>query len=135
MAVMIYKLSGAQSLVSHDDSFTNPIMWEVTPTGGTFEKVFYLRNDTAGTYATDIKVSAADSAGADESDWYKFSSFSFAPDAGGSPGEYVAELSVPELTSTGEYPFWIKIEVPEAIETGPKTDISVKVNAIIHNEV
>ena len=131
MAVKIYKLSGGLSEVSSDLSFDNPILWEVSQKGGTLENRFFLRNDEGNTVATNVAITAIDSHGADESDWYSFALFSFAPDNGGSPGEYVETLDGLTIPENGEIPFWMKIDIPEAIEIGPKTDIRVKVSGII----
>lgn len=131
MALVLYKLSGARSQVSSDLSYDNPILWEASTRGGTLENRYYLRNDTEGTYATNVRISALDASGADESDWYSFALFSFAPDNGGSPGEYsesIEDLTVPD---GGEVPFWIKVEIPQAVEVGPKTDIRVHITGII----
>lgn len=130
MALVLYKLSGGHGEISSDLSYDNPILWEASNKGGVLENRYYLRNDAAGTYSTNVQISAIDASGADESDWYKFALFSFAPDNGGSPGEYVQTLEGITVPDGGEVPFWIKVEIPQAVEVGTKTDIRVRVTGI-----
>ena len=129
MPIRIYKQSSGNSPVSNDDSYSNPLYYEVSPEGGILEQRHFVRMENQLTeYASNCKIYAIDSSGTDESSW-----FNFAPDGPeGGPGEYDTEYEF--IVPLGaEIPIWIRVSLPEGLEVDPKDDIKVAIDYIEHN--
>jgi hypothetical protein len=125
--IKMYKSSASISEVSVDKSYDNPVIWAVTQKGGILEQRLFLRMGELNEYATDGRVYAVDSAVPDETSWVQF-----APEQNGGPGTYSSQFEFSILPLGGEIVFWVKMEIPQALEQGNKTDISLAVSYIRH---
>lgn len=127
MGLGIYKLSGGSGAISTDLTFSNPIVFFASSSGGVVEAKYFLRMENANIeYLTNGRLYAVDSSGQDESGW-----FSFARDEDGGPGEYTSELLF-DIPLGSEIPIWIRVMIPSALEQEPKDDIRVTAAYIQH---
>jgi len=127
MGVGLFKLTGGAAEFSSDGTYTNPLLWEVSPDGGTLEAKYYLRmEDTFGEYCTGGTMWANDTdLTTDETSW-----ITFAEDVGGGPGTYGPTFSF-EIPLGSEVPVWINVNVPSGVELGVKTDLRISTSAIV----
>ena len=126
MPLRIYKESDGVGPISYDNTYSNPILYEVSPDGGILEKRYYIRMENQLTqYATNCRIYAIDASGTDDTDW-----FSFAPDGPeGGPGTYSSEYNF--IVPLGaEIPIWIRVTVPDGLEIEPKDDVSIAIDYI-----
>lgn len=120
MSLSIYKNSNGVGEISQNETFTNPITFEVGVAGGIVEQRLYLRSPNPNTESfTDGKIYARDNASFDDSQWV-----SFANDFNGSAGAYVPVLDF-EIGVGEELPIWIKVDIPSAQIRGTKSDIGI----------
>lgn len=120
MGLGLFKLTGGAGAFSKDHTFSNPVLWESSPTGGVLEARYFLRMEDANVeYCTSGKLFAVDESGTDESGW-----MDFAPDNGGLSGTYDSIFDF-EIPLGSEVKVWVRITVPQALEVEPKDDIRI----------
>lgn len=120
MSLQIYKNSGGIGAVSQNDTFTNPLVFEASQSGGILEQRLYLRSDNPPSEAfEDGVIFAQDSSLPDEAGWV-----SFAEDNNGAPDLYFPTMNF-TIPVNQELPFWIKVDIPTGQEIQIKTEIGI----------
>jgi hypothetical protein len=142
MALAIYYATDGVSKFSQDGAFTNPLQEVIDGrTGGSVERLLYIRNDNSLFSYLDIKLVPEDTDGVSIVDGslgfaWKLSAGDAQPtdEAWGiiTAGEEIelADLGTVSVSDTSTYlPFWLRIEAPRNVSVKTYVDVQLKITA------
>lgn len=142
MALAIYYATDGVSKFSQDGSFSNPLQEVIDGrTGGSIERLLYIRNDDSLFSYLDIEVVAEDTDGlsiVDGTDGYSWKLSAGDTQPTDEEWEIVSagnqitlgDLGTESVSDTSTYlPFWLRIDVPRNVRIKTYTDVQLKITA------
>lgn len=114
----IFKLSGGIGQISSDISYSNPLLFESSSGGVTYEKMFYLRMEDPNLEKCEDGVLFSVNVLDGDDNWILL-----APDNNGVAGNWDNHLDF-SLDYSEEIPFWVQVKVPDDA-VGARTDMKL----------
>lgn len=114
----IFKLSGGIGQISSDLSYSNPLLFESSSGGVTYEKMFYLRMEDPNLEKCEDGVLFSVNVLDGDDNWILL-----APDNNGVAGNWDNHLDF-SLDYSEEIPFWVQVKVPDDA-VGARTDMKL----------